>query len=253
MRAEDIEALISVGRPAIAPDGSYAAFATSRPDLTANSNVGQLWRVELPDGTPRRLTRGKADAAPRLSPDGARIAFTRGDAKGKPQLFVVDATGGEPVPVTDAPLGVGDFDWSPDGSLLGFTARVPEKGRYGTVEGLEANAEAPRRITGVRWHANGLGYLADRPAHVFVVAAPQTDSEPFYEPAPAVVPDGEEAPKNQIVAAEATQLTHGDRSHSGIAFAGDESSRPSTRSSARAATCARRSWPSAPTARASAN
>lgn len=222
MRAEDIEALIAVGRPTIARDGSFAVFAMSRPDIAANSNVGQLWRVDLPDGTPRRLTRGKADGSPRLSPDGARIAFTRLDAKGRPQLFVVDATGGEPVQATDAPLGVGDFDWSPDGTVLGFTARVPEKGRYGTVEGLDPNAESPRRITGVRWHANGLGYIADRPAHVFVVAAPQTDSEPFYEPAPAVIAEGDEPPKKRIVAHEATQLTHGDRSHSGIAFSGDE-------------------------------
>ena len=137
MRAEDIEKLVSVARPTIAPDGSFAVFATSRPDLAANRAVGQLWRVDLPDGTPRRLTRGTADAAPRLSPDGLRIAFLRGDAKDKSQLFVVDAAGGEPVQATDAPLGVGDFDWAPDGSALAFTARVPEPGRYGSVEGLE--------------------------------------------------------------------------------------------------------------------
>ena len=44
MRAEDIEKLLSVGRPEIAPDGSFAVFAVSRPDLAANRAVGQLWR-----------------------------------------------------------------------------------------------------------------------------------------------------------------------------------------------------------------
>ena len=91
---------------------------------------------------------------------------------------------------TDAPLGVGEFDWAPDGATLAFTARIPDPGRYGSVEGLDASAEAPRHITGIRWHANGLGYLADRPSRLFVVAAPATDAEPFYEPAPAVVPEG---------------------------------------------------------------
>ena len=134
-------------------------------------------------------------------PDGSRIAFLRGDAKDKSQIFVVDAAGGEPVQATDAPLGVGDFDWAPDGSTLAFTARVPEPGRYGSVEGLEAAAEAPRHITGIRWHANGLGYLADRPSQLFVVDAPATDAEPFYEPAPAVRPDGETPPKKKLVAA----------------------------------------------------
>lgn len=221
MRAHDIEALVSVGRPAIAPDGSFAVFATSRPDIAANRNVGQLWRLDLPDGTPRRLTRGTADGAPRLSRDGTRIAFLRPDAKGKPQVHVVDASGGEPVQATDTVLGVEDFAWSPDGATIAYLARVPETGRYGSVEGLDAAAEAPRHITGIRWHANGMGYVADRPAHVFVIAAPATDSEPFYEPAAAVLPDDATPPKKTIVAAEPRQLTEGTTSHGGLVFTAD--------------------------------
>ncbi|MGN8552013.1 UNVERIFIED_CONTAM: S9 family peptidase [Microbacterium sp. SLM126] len=223
MRAHDIEKLISVGRPVIAPDASFAVFATSRPDLVANRAVGQLWRVDLPDGTPRRLTRGVADAAPRLSSDGSRLAFLRGDAKGRPQVFVIPSAGGEPVQATDATLGVEGFAWSPDGRSLAYVSRVPEPGRYGSVEGLDASAEAPRHITGIRWHANGLGYLADRPAHVFVIAAPQPDSEPFYEPAAAVRPEGEQAPKEPVIAFEARRLTEGTASHGGVVFSADGS------------------------------
>ncbi|MDL9979831.1 S9 family peptidase [Microbacterium sp. ASV49] len=223
MRADDIETLISVGRPQVAPDGSFAVFASSRPDIAANRAVGQLWRVDLPDGAPWRLTRGTSDSSPRLSPDGTRIAFLRGDAKGRPQVFVVAASGGEPVQATDAPAGVSQVEWSPDAAVLAFVARVPEVGRYGTVEGLDASSEAPRRITGIRWHSNGLGYIGDRPSHVFVVAAPDPASEPFYEPAPAVRPEGETAPKRRLVAAEARQLTSGETSYSGIAFTADGS------------------------------
>lgn len=223
MRATDIDKLISVGRPTIAPDGAFAVFAASRPDLAANRTVGQLWRVELPDGTPRRLTRGVADSTPRLSPAGDLVAFLRADAKSKAQIFVVAAGGGEPVQVTDAPAGVGSFAWSPDAARLAFTARVPEEGRYGTVEGLEPTAEAPRRITGIRWHANGLGYLADRPAHVFVVDVPDPGAEPFYEPAPAVRPEGSEPPKKRLVATDAVPLTEGDASYSGVVFTADGS------------------------------
>ncbi|WP_169582595.1 S9 family peptidase [Microbacterium thalassium] len=221
MRADDIEKLISVGRPAIAADGSFAIFATSRPDLTANRGVGQLWRVDLPDGTPRRLTRGVADSGPRLSSDSTRVAFVRGDAKGRPQIFVIPAHGGEPVQATDAPSGVETFAWAPDGRSFAYLARVPEPGRYGSVEGLDASAEAPRHITGIRWHFNGLGYFADRPAHVFVVTVPETDAEPFYEPAPAVLPEGEQPPKKPVVGAEPRQLTEGSASHSGLAFSPD--------------------------------
>ena len=221
MRAADIEKLVSVGRPDIAPDGSFAVFATSRPDVVANRGVGQVWRVDLPDGAPRRLTRGTADASPRLSPDGTRLAFVRADAKGKPQVHVVAAAGGEPVQATDAGLGVEHFAWSPDGQTFAFLARVPERGRYGSVEGLDAAAEAPRHITGIRWHANGVGYVADRPAHVFVTAVPSVESEPFYEPAPVVASDDAKPPAKTIVAAEARQLTSGDISYGGLAFTAD--------------------------------
>ncbi|MCR2811950.1 MULTISPECIES: hypothetical protein [Microbacterium] len=47
MRAQDIDTLVSVGRPALAPDGGFAVFATSRSDLDANRDVGQLWRTDF--------------------------------------------------------------------------------------------------------------------------------------------------------------------------------------------------------------
>ncbi|SIT75733.1 S9 family peptidase [Microbacterium sp. RU33B] len=221
MRAHDIEKLVSVGRPTISRDGSFAVYATSRPSVEANRNVGRLFRAELGSGETRPLTRGVADSSPRLSPDDTRVAFVRGDAKDKPQLWIVEAGGGEPVQVTDAPLGIRSFAWSPDGSRLAFTAPVPERGRYGTVEGLDASSEAPRRITGVRWHANGAGYIGDRPAHVFVVAAPDLSAEPSVAPAPAVRPEGDTPPRRAVVQHEAVQLTQGSASYAGVVFTAD--------------------------------
>ena len=221
MKPQDISHLISVSRPSIAPDGSFAVFATSRPDAAANRSVGQLWRTDF-TGAPRRITRGVADAAPSMSPDGTRIAFLRGVEKKGAQLHVVDAAGGEPVQVTDVHGGVSGFEWAPDGQSFVFAARVAEEGRYGTIDGLGEAAEAPRKVTGFRWHANGLGYTVDRPSHLFVVPAPDVTAEPFYAPAPAVLAEGAEKPKQQVVPAEARQLTHGDgKTYAGIAFTAD--------------------------------
>lgn len=230
MRAEHIESLVAVGRPTVAPDGTFAVFATSRPDIAANRNVGQLWRLDLLGGSLRRLTGGVSDAAPRLSPDGETVAFLRPDGDDRAQIHIVAAGGSEALRVTDAPLGVDQFAWSPDGAALAYTARIPEPGRYGTVPGLDAAAESPRRITGIRWHANGVGYIADRPAHVFVIDAPDLWAEPVYAPAPvspaagatsAGTDAGDAHAPVGLAPGAARQLTYGSESHSSVVFTAD--------------------------------
>lgn len=219
MQPHDIDHLISLSRPSLAPDGSFAVHAASRPDLRANREVGQLWRIELEgDPAPRLLTRGLHDTAPVLSPDGATIAFLRADDEGRRQLHLLDARGGEPMRLTDLPLGVTGFAWTPDAARLVLTARDPEPGRYGTVEGLGPEAESPRRITGVRWHANGLGHAPDRPAQVFVVDAVSPGTEPIYPAAPH--PGGELAPIPSAPA-QAAQLTAAPAEHSSLAVPAD--------------------------------
>ncbi|MBI5160643.1 MAG: S9 family peptidase [Micrococcales bacterium] len=142
-----------------------------------------MWEFPLDGDARRLLTRGRSDRRPRFSPDGRVLAFLRAEG-GAPQLHVVDARGGEPIALTDRTLGVADFAWSPDSRVLAFTARDPEKGRYGTVEGLEAHAEPPRRITTRTWSSNGLGWSTDRRTQLFLVAVPELDEEPAYPPAP---------------------------------------------------------------------
>ena len=221
MRPTDIETLVQVGRPTIAPDGAFAIFATSRPSIEANRALSRLWRVDLPAGSPRPLTRGSGDRAPQLSPSGDVVGFLRPDTDGRTQLFVVEASGGEPVQVTDRALGVMSFAWAPDGGSLVFVSPVGERGRYGDVDGLGPDAESPRRITGIRWHANGAGYIVDRPTHLFVVDTPDLDAEPLVSPAPAVRPEGAPAPTVRVVPNEARALTSGELSYGSPVFAAD--------------------------------
>ncbi len=167
------------------PDGSAAIVSVTRPDLEADEYVGQLWRVGFDGSGSTRLTRGHRDAEPDVSPDGRWVVFTRAEAKGRPQVHVVATTGGEPVRLTDAPLGASTPRLSPDGTRVLFLARVPEEGRY--VPGGDPAAEAPRHITELRYRSDGVGFDRDRPRHVLVVEVP-ADDEPGAEPG-ASLPD----------------------------------------------------------------
>ncbi|HRP99783.1 MAG TPA: S9 family peptidase [Terrimesophilobacter sp.] len=210
MKTADLPLLHTVSRPTIASDASAAVVAVIRPDLGSDAYVGQLWRVPLAGGAPRRLTRGFRDGAPAFSPDGSLIGFLRAEAKSPPQLFVMAATGGEPVKVTDQKLGVASFEWSPDGTRIAFVARVAEKGRYGTVDELGAGAEPPRSFTTLKYRANGVGFTTDRRAQLFVVEVPDVAGEPTYPVAPSAE---DPTPKQPEGVPEAVQLTRGDADH----------------------------------------
>lgn len=227
MKASDLPLLASVSRPTIHPDGSRAVASVTRPDFAADDYVGQLWDVLL-DGSdePRRITRGNRDTAPQFSPDGRVLAFLRAEPAKPGQLFVVDAAGGEPVQATDQPLGVTAFEWSPDSRRIAFTARVPENGRYGTVPGLDAAAEPPRRITTRRFRANGVGFTIDRRPQVFVVTVPDVAEEPVPPVAPS--PDGNAGEGNgreslqRGLPTAVLVTTHAEGfDHSGVSFSPD--------------------------------
>ncbi|KQY20566.1 dipeptidyl aminopeptidase [Cellulomonas sp. Root485] len=196
MRPSDLELLHVPGAPAALPDGTRAVVSVVRPDLTTDEYVGHLWSVDLEgEEAPRPLTRGHRDTSPEVSPDGRWVAFLRAEPEGKPQVHVVEATGGEPIRLTDAPLGASEPRFSPDGTRIAYVARVPEEGRY-AADG-KPGSEDPRHITELKYRSDGVGFFRDRPQHVFVVEVP-ADSE-----RPTALPD-------------AVQLTVGDVGVSGV-------------------------------------
>jgi dipeptidyl aminopeptidase/acylaminoacyl peptidase len=177
MNPLDISALREPGRPTLGPDGRHAVVAVGYPDLDADEYTSHLWLVPTDGSAPsRRLTHGWHDSDPRWSPDGRWLAFLRTERDpatgkvGRPQLWLLPATGGEGRRLTDHPLGViGEPVWSPDSGRLAYTARVPEPGRYGTGDRVPPEAEPPRRIRTLTYRFDNIGYLIDRRAHVWTV------------------------------------------------------------------------------------
>lgn len=183
MRPEQLEDLVSLSAPTLHPDGAFAVVAVTHPSFAVDAEVGQLWRVPLDGGDPRRITRGFRDTAPKFSPDGTLLAFVRSQP-GKPgQLFVAPADGGEPMQVTDQKLGVGTFEFSDDSRRIVFISRVPEDGRYGTVDDIDAAHASPRAFSDFQTRHNGVGWFRDRPAQVFVVDVPDPAAEPVFDAA----------------------------------------------------------------------
>jgi dipeptidyl aminopeptidase/acylaminoacyl peptidase len=219
VKPADLTLLRLPGTPSLTPDGRTAVVALQRLDLEADGYTSQLWLVDVAgEVEPRQLTYGWRDGSPRVSPDGRWVAFTRAvrenagsragsagngkaDAEDKPQLCVLPLAGGEPVRLTDHPLGVGAPVWHPDSTRLAYAARVPETGRYGTGrdaldEKVPADGEPPRRVTRLFYRIDDLGYTFDQPRQLFVVGldgappVPVTEGE-YDNDDPAWSPDGE--------------------------------------------------------------
>lgn len=115
---------------AAAPDGGRVYFSARSADLAADRFVQHLYVLEADRGWRRLTHSAEGEGVPRLSPDGAHLAFLSarpapgGKAAGTAQIWALPANGGEARPLTDQPDGVDSFQWSPDGSFLVYTCEA---------------------------------------------------------------------------------------------------------------------------------
>jgi WD40 repeat protein len=113
--------------PVWSPSGTEIAYVVSTLDTT--TNVGGTYGCGLiyvvrPDGTRRRRLspRGACDGGPVWSPDGSKLAFTRGDRGGVGgDLYVMTRTGTQSRRIAYRPNGFESFAWAPDSTRLAFS------------------------------------------------------------------------------------------------------------------------------------
>jgi TolB protein len=109
----------NVESPTVAPDGTRIAFAHRTTTEAGLRRRTDIWVVNLDTGQLVPLVQGgDGSYAPAWSPDGAWIAYVgrHGDAN---DLFVVPASGGDPVQLTTTGA-VASPTWSPDGRMIAF-------------------------------------------------------------------------------------------------------------------------------------
>jgi len=193
--AEDLYELQFVEDPQLSPDGKRIAFVKMSLDKLTNKYKRSIWLTDLSTATPttRQFTFGsKPDTSPRWSPDGKTLAFVsaRND---KPQIYLIDLTGGEARAITSMPNGATNPVWSSDGKRIAFNSRanaeerkredsgkddtppsneLEAKHRTEIKEDKEKKKTDPRIITKLPYRT-GTEYLDDRYTHIYVMDVPQ--------------------------------------------------------------------------------
>jgi eukaryotic-like serine/threonine-protein kinase len=119
-----VRALADADQPAMAPDGKFLVFVSSR-----GGKRLELWlqplEAGLPAGSPRLLASGPGEAQlPAVSPDGKWIAFYQVIGEER-DLWTVPVGGGPVNRFTNDPAVDMQPAWSPDGGWIAF---VSERG-----------------------------------------------------------------------------------------------------------------------------
>src|SRR3989475_614526 len=93
----------------VSPDGQTLVFEL----------LGDLYTLPLSGGEAKRITSGPAfDSQPRYSPDGRKIVFLS-DRSGSENIWVCDADGANPRPVTKGDKSLyASPEWTPDGDYI---------------------------------------------------------------------------------------------------------------------------------------
>ncbi len=210
--ADDLYAIKLAEDPRISPDGAHIAYVHMEMDRDAYEYRRSIWVVPTAGGEPRRYTSGQNDTAPRWSPDGRTLAFVRAPAgevkpaneeertrgKGKPQIWVIPADGGEARQLTFLRHGAGAPVWSPDSSTLLFAAETGEPDDHAVDDAALHDKRLPRvrTIDRMAHRLDGHGFTYDLRTHLFSI--PATGGEPrqltdgdWDDAQPTWAPDGQ--------------------------------------------------------------
>ncbi len=133
IQLDDLANVDTVSDPQISPDGKSIMCVVSRPNFEEDRSDNELVLVNVTTGAQSVLTFDRKDVgSPRWSRNGDRLAFLavvpytkdkKDDTSKKedgPQVFVMPMSGGDAKKVTNAPNGVEQFAWRPNGKDIAY-------------------------------------------------------------------------------------------------------------------------------------
>jgi len=111
-----------VADPAWSPDGGWIAFTQRSDPGDPPPITNNLYAIRGDGSGLFQLTSGGNVWGFDWSPDGDRIAYSLGETDSDADIWIVDASGGVPVRLTDLGDAVGAVEpvWSPDGTRIAF-------------------------------------------------------------------------------------------------------------------------------------
>ena len=145
--------------PHYTPDGGAIVFSRCQP----GDGPCAIWKMRA-DGTHKHpLTRyvpsgihERVDFFPAVSPSGKRIAFTRFFANGiQAQIYLMNADGSNPHPITAPRLEAGVPAWSPGGRWIAFNTNNNRTGSR--IFAIRPNGKDLRALTPNRFPHNDVG------------------------------------------------------------------------------------------------
>jgi dipeptidyl aminopeptidase/acylaminoacyl peptidase len=135
IQLEDLTKVVTVSDPQISPDRKSIVCVVKRQNFDEDRFDRELVMVNIVSGEQRVLTFDRKGLGyPRWSPSGDRLAFVaavpytkdkgnKDDATKKgdsPQVFVMPMNGGDAKKITNAPNGVEQFAWRPNGKDIAY-------------------------------------------------------------------------------------------------------------------------------------
>jgi len=185
----DMLAMDRLSDAQVSPDGTQVAFTVRVTDVAANKGRSDLWLAAADGSRVRRLTSHEAnDSGARWGANG--WVYFLSSRSGSSQIWRLDPSGGEAVPVTSLPLSVSAFEIVPQTKSFLLVMEVfPGLGIAGTVE--RDAADAKKQTTGQtydelmfrHWDSwedgkrNHLFILADAPGAEPVDLMPALDAD----------------------------------------------------------------------------